>query len=579
MPVKAKNEDGFTMIMTVIGITLIALLAAVAVTAVNGSTQITGRDLARKQAYEAALAGINEYSFHLHKNPSYWTECTNAVPAGETSALNQVGSTANRRMVPGTSGASYALELIPATGHTECVPGIETATSSMLEALEPLRGTFRVRATGYFGKAKVAVTATFKPASFLDYVYFTQLETSDPVTYGNAELKSAAERQCTKTIYEGRYTTALKNSSGQMLTPSGTTTTNKESAEYCDVISFVGADNIEGPMHTNDAFAFCESPTLGRDKNDPIEVSYPVEKGWFSTKELLQEWERTKTSCVGNNTNVKGRFQINSPALIPPKTNSELAKIAEESFRFSGEIAICMEGTVMKVGSGKSCTATPLYSGPFPANGVIYDGNKNNECNTEYTPFNVSYESTVVNTCGNVNIVKGQYAKPLTIAAANNVLIMANVKKTTEEGMLGLIATNFIRIYHPVTLVHPQECTPEYDSRGRYLGEKCVENTNEWKCTGNAPTGVLENLEIEAALLALEHSIIVDNYRCGARLGLITVKGALAQKYRGAVGTTGSNGNGYLKHYVYDNRFKTTEPPSFIEPVKSDWVIGRETVE
>src|SRR4051812_5484427 len=211
MSVKAKDESGFTMIMTVIGITLIALLAAVAVTAVNGSTQITGRDIARKQAYEAALAGINEYSFHLHANPSYWTECTKAVPSGEASALNQVGSTANRRPVPGGSGASYALELIPATGHTECVPGIETATSSMLEALEPLRGTFRVRATGFSGKAQVSVTATFKPSSFLDYVYFTQLETSDPVTYGNAELKAAAERQCTKTVYEGRYTTALKN--------------------------------------------------------------------------------------------------------------------------------------------------------------------------------------------------------------------------------------------------------------------------------------------------------------------------------------------------------------------------------
>jgi type II secretory pathway pseudopilin PulG len=566
MPVKAKDEGGFTMIMTVIGITLIALLAAVAVTAVNGSTQITGRDIARKQAYEAALAGINEYSFHLHANPSYWTECTKAVPSGETSALNQVGSTANRRPVPGNSGASYALELIPATGHSECVPGIETATSSMLEALEPLRGTFRVRATGFSGKATVAVTATFKPSSFLDYVYFTQLETSDPVTYGNAELKSAAERQCAKTIYEGRYNTALKNASGVMLTPSGGTTTNKESAEYCDVISFVGADNIEGPMHTNDAFAFCESPTLGRDKNDPIEVSYPEEKGWFSTKALLQEWER-RNACEGNNTNVKGRFQINSPALIPPKTNSELAKIAEEAFRFEGEIAICMEGTTLKVGTGKSCTATPLYSGAFPTNGVIYDGNKNSECNTEYTPFNVSYESTVVNTCGNVNIVNGEYAKPLTIAAANNVLIMSNVKRTTEEGMLGLIATNFIRIYHPVKL-HPEECVLNV----------CHENLTVTGCYGNA-AGSMEAPTIEAALLALEHSIIVDNYRCGSRLGLLTVKGALAQKYRGAVGTTGSNGNGYLKHYVYDNRFKTTEPPSFIEPVKSDWVIGRETVE
>lgn len=565
---KARDEGGFTMIMTVIGITLVALLAAVAVTAVTGSAQVTGRDIQRKQAYEAAIAGINEYSYHLHANSAYWSKCTEAAASGEPSALNQMGSTANRRSVPGGSGATYALELIPATHHEKCVPTtLETATASMLEGLEPMRGTFRVRATGFAGNAKVAVTATFKPASFLDYVYFTQLETSDPVTYANEELRKAAQRQCTKTIYEGRYTIPLENESGQFLNSSGTVTTSESSAEFCDVISFVGADNIKGPMHTNDAFVFCGSPTLGREPSDSIEVSYPKEPGWFQTKMLPRE---SSGGCSGSNTNVKGTWRVNSPALIPPETNSELATIAEERFRFKGEISICLEGSTMKVGRGKSCTESPLYSGAFPANGVIYDSNENNECKTEYSPFNVAYETTGVNTCGNVNIVKGEYAKPLTIAAANNVLIMSNVKKTAEEGMLGLIATNFIRIYHPVELVHPTECK-------KVNGVKvCTENTAITECKGNL-SGSMENPTIEAALLALQHSVIVDNYRCGGQLGTLTIKGALAQKFRGAVGTTGNSG--YVKNYEYDERLKTTEPPSFIEPVKSDWVIGRETVE
>lgn len=563
MPVRPRDERGFTMIMTVIGITLIALLAAVAVTAVNGSAQITGRDLARKQAYEAALAGINEYAFHLHANSAYWTECTNAVPAGEVSALNQAGSTAHRRPVPGGSGATYALELIPATGHTECVPGIEAASASMLEAGQ-MKGTFRVRATGFSGKAQVAVTATFKPASFLDYVYFTQLETSDPVTYGNAELIKAAQRQCTLTIKEGRYNTPLENEAGKFLNSRGEVTSYESSAEFCDVISFVSADNIKGPMHTNDAFVFCGSPTLGRNSNDAVEVSYPEEPGWFQTKKYPRE---NPNGCSGSNANVKGHWQVNSPALIPPETNRELATIAEPAYRFEGEVSICLEGTTMKVGAGKSCGSTSL---PFPANGVIYVGNKNNECNSAYTPFNVAYETTGVDTCGNVNIVEGKYAKPLTIAAANNVLIKHSIEKTTDEGMLGLIATNFIRIYHPVELVHPQTCT------GDWWNRECKPNLSITECSGNL-SGSMENLKIEAALLALQHSFIVDNYRCGDRLGTLSVKGAIAQKYRGAVGTTGNSG--YVKNYEYDERLKTTEPPSFIEPVKSDWVIGRETVE
>ncbi len=559
MPVRARDESGFTMIMTVIGITLVALLAAVAVTAVNGSAQVTGRDIARKQAYEAALAGINEYAFHLHANSGYWAECTNAAKQGETSALNQKGSTANRRSVPGQSGSTYALELLAATGHSSCDPtNIETATASMLEALEPMKGTFRVRSTGFSGNSQVSVTATFKPASFLDYVYFTQLETSDPVTYGNEELIKAANRQCTKTIYEGRYTTPLENEKNEYLTSKGTVTNKLSSADYCDTISFVGGDNIKGPMHTNDAFVICENPTLGRNASDPIEVSSP-EPGWYSTKNI----PNSGSNCTGSKSNFKGTFRVNSPVLIPPETNSELETIAEPTFRFSGEVKICLEGSKLTVGRGNSCTESVLYSGSFPANGVIYDSSQS--CTGAYSPFAVNYESTAVGTCGNVN-VEGKYAKPLTIAAANDVLIMGNIEKSNEEGMLGLIANNFIRVYHPVKITKTSHT------------ENGVTVTEE-TCTASSQnlSGALKNVKIEAALLAIKHSFIVDNYNCGPQLEKLNVKGAIAQKFRGAVGTTGSTG--YLKNYEYDERLKTTEPPSFIEPIKSDWVIGRETTE
>jgi type II secretory pathway pseudopilin PulG len=573
---RARDESGFTMIMTVIGMSLIVLLAAVAVTAVNGSAQATSHDVARKQAYEAAVAGINEYAYHLHANSIYWAKCTEATAKGEPTALNQKGSTKNRRPVPGVTGSTYALELIPATNQKECVgTNIETATKSMLEGTEPMRGTFRVRATGYAGNAQARVTATFKPASFLDYVYFTQFETSDPVTYGNPEVIAAANRQCNTTIYEGRDETPLKNLAGRWLTASGGTTTNERSAVFCDVISFVSEDNIEGPMHTNDVFAYCGSPELGGEPGDQIEVGYPETPGWFETRQLVPSWQYY-SSCSGSNSKVVGHFEIGSSNLVPPETNKELSSIAESTYRFEGETTICLEGTTLRTGPGKTCTSAKR---PFPTNGVIYVANKNAECNAEYTPFNVQYQTTGTNTCGNLNIVEGKYSKPLTIAAENNVLIQSNVEKTAgSEGMLGLIANNFIRVYHPVELKHPIECEYEYDRNGRRTGEKCTENLSEWECKGNL-SGATKVLNIEAALLALQHSFIVDNYKCGSRLGTLTVTGAIAQKYRGAVGTTGSGGAGYLKHYIYDERLRTTEPPSFIEPIKSDWVIGRETTE
>lgn len=556
------------MIMTVLGLALVAALVAVAVTAVNGTVHSNARDFSRKQAYEAAKAGIDEYSFHLHDNTGYWAGCTDPE-SGVPNALNQIGHTEHRRPVPGGSGAEYAIELIPATGHTECDPtSLSTATASMLESNEPMKGTFRIRSNGYSGQSHVAITATFKPASFLDYVYFTQLETSDPVTYGIEELKKAAERQCTKFIREGRYEHPLENEAGEPLNSEGGVYHYQwgERERYCDTISFVTGDDIKGPMHTNDAFVICGEPELGRNASDPIEVSSPP-RGWYSTSDPSLN---SGSNCNGSSNRFWGTFRTNSPVIVPPETNGELETIAEPSYRFEGEVAICLEGAAMTVASGHSCTEGSPVRVPFPSNGVIYVKSHEGACSTsQYSPFNLTYPTTPLQ-CGNVNL-KGTFSKPLTIAAGNDIVIRGNVEKSSEEGMLGLIANNFIRVYHPVDIREGERCEYVYEG-GRWV-YKCREVT---ECTGNA-SGVLDNVKIEAAILAINHSFIVDNYNCGRSLGTLNVKGAIAQKFRGAVGTSG--GTGYLKNYEYDERLKTTEPPSFIQPLKSDWVIGRETTE
>ena len=87
----------------------------------------------------------------------------------------------------------------------------------------------------------------------------------------------------------------------------------------------------------------------------------------------------------------------------------------------------------------------------------------------------------------------------------------------------------------------------------------CVGNYN----STDEPT--INNVRIDAAILSLQHSFIVDNYNCG-RLGTLTVNGAIAQKYRGPVGT-GSGGTlatGFLKNYWYDDRLRYRSPPYFL---------------
>ncbi|MGV1049242.1 MAG: hypothetical protein ACOYD4_12055 [Solirubrobacterales bacterium] len=534
MQVRGRSgEEGFTLMAVMGGLTVIILVSVVAVAAVRGDLHLTRNDLDHRQAYEAANAGINDYVYHLKNDSSYWTHCTEVEAP---TAVNQQGSTVKRRTVPGNTGGTYAIELIPATGHSKCETGAN-ATSSMLEPSGPMKGTFRIRSTGFAGGAAVSIVATFHPASFLDYVYFTQRETLDPVTYGFANPSPALEgayAQCGKTIQEGRNSAPIPNS------PNG---------EYCVTISFVKGDTINGPMHTNDAFVICENPTLGRTANDPVEVSSPP-KGWYSTKDI----PHSESSCTGKPT-FKGTFITNAPAITPPPTNSSLKTLA--GLTFKGQVRICLSGTSMKVGSGGTCNEEVLYSGPIPGNGVLYiENDPEVACSSAYSPYTATYP--IHSPCGTA-YVQGTYSGALTIAAENDIVVNGNLVHS-GEGVLGLIANNFVRVYHP------------------FSSDETSAQTARGKCGGgsNGP-GSISNLRIDAAILAINHSFIVDHYDCGASLGTLTVNGAIAQKFRGAVGSTG--GTGYIKSYNYDDRLHFLVPPSFIEPQQTDWVIGRETIE
>ena len=152
--------------------------------------------------------------------------------------------------------------------------------------------------------------------------------------------------------------------------------------------------------------------------------------------------------------------------------------------------------------------------------------------------------------------VKGSYSGQLTIAAENDIIIDGNITRS-GAGLLGLVANNFVRVKHPFS-----------DTNDTVRGQ-CDGGSNQ--------SGSLSNPTIDAALLAISHSFIVDHYDCGAGLGTMHVNGAISQKFRGAVGTTG--GTGYIKDYNYDDRLRYQEPPNFLDPVQSAWHIQRETLD
>jgi Tfp pilus assembly protein PilX len=523
---RLRSEEGYTVAVAMGAMALVAILTAGTLAATNGDLGLTRNDLDHKRAYAAAQAGLADYAYHLNSDTGYWAKCT-SVPT--PNAVNQLGSTAKRRSVAGSTGETYAIELVPATGQSAC--STTSPTTSMLEPNGPMSGSFRIRSTGYSGNSHVSLVATFKRASFLDYVYFTQLETSDPVTYPTSEI-AGANQQCTKTFQQGRMNASIPNSGG----------------DYCDVISFINGEQIKGPLHTNDALVVCGTPIFGRNSTDSIEVSSPP-PGWYSTGSV----PHSGSSCNGS-PSFLGTFFTNAPVLTPPSTNASLAGIAQnDGYKYTGQTTIALSGTNLTItNSGTTVTR------PIPPEGVVYVAN--GTCTSSYSPYSATYPSS--SGCGNV-LVHGTYTGQVTIAAENDVIIDGNLCRGSctspnGNGMLGLIANNFVRVYHP------------------YSAE-----TSKGDCDGSNGSGSLSNPHIDAAILAIVHSFIVDHYDCGNALGTLTVNGAISQKFRGPVGTFSGSGivSGYSKNYNYDDRLRYLEPPHFLDPVQYAWHIQRETLD
>ena len=544
---RLASQAGFTIVPVMGVLTASMAIGVAAFAAAGGDLHLSRDDQDQKRAYAAAEAGVAEYFFHLTQNNGYWAQCTE--PGG---ALNDPGpnALARTRQVPG-SDARYAIELLPANGATRCDPA--NAHPTMIVAEGRFTNTFSIRSTGISRGVHRSIVATFRRRGFLDYLYFTDLEVADPAWYvletrgsptrsgpgdgtwdPNGDLITWATRSCGGYWRDGRgdqrypaapNTVWQRQVSGRWITQTGSVS--------CMEIRFASGDSIDGPVHTNDDFLVCGAPVFGRDnENDPIEVSG---SGW-------------RADCNGASPVLRGEWKPGSPLLTPPPSNNSLRETVDPAYLFEGLTTIVLDGTRMRVTNAKRRLRDASMA--LPENGLVYvDYDAAAGCAvTAYQPLD-PYSDPVG--CANV-YVRGTYSKDLTIASAKDVIVNGNTLRSGDR-MLGLIANNFVRAYHSVRDRNPFDVTDCENDVG------------------------LQNLIIDAAILALQHSFIADNYYCGTPLGTLRVNGAISQKYRGPVGRGSSTNavNGYLKKYVYDERLRLREPPHFLDPVQATWRIQR----
>lgn len=190
---------------------------------------------------------------------------------------------------------------------------------------------------------------------------------------------------------------------------------------------------------------------------------------------------------------------------------------------------------------------------------------------------------------GNVYI-QGVLSGRVTVAAAQSIVVTGDLVLAgglNGGDLLGLVATNSVEV------MTPRIQTAVSTSRGVSCGRHCTTYVYEWGAlssgdypaeawpqrvadptTGtNVPT---TGVQIAASIQTLQHSLFVQEYNWGrsrAGNGSISVRGSIAQRWRGAVGTAGSPGTGYNKDYSYDVRLRYTAPPFFPHWINAQWSL------
>ena len=398
-PEPPTGERGFALVAVVAIMAVVMLFSVAAFATVNGDVLGSGEDVTTKQAENAAEVGVADFSAQLSADSSSWTKCTAAGTALNDPWTGRTPpATTKWASVPGTTNR-YAIELLPArgSGYTKCSTDPNKVQASMID---PAAGGIRVRvtgqATGAKGTEQRSVIATFRRTSFLDYLYFTDYESADPVwmvrqTGGNATQPSTASDGDLMTWAANNcvryYRPAPSGSSsagynrpgfgwkGKIDTNGNGSFTDETTKTYnCDAIlaiQFAGFDSLLGPMHTNDEFLMCDGFTAGRNTDDRIESG------------------RSWRPCDGSSStkpNMQGTLVQNAPRVELPPTDATLQTVAG-AYTYTGKTTIQFLTTgkikITNAGlTGGTATIDP------PPNGVIYVKNDAAQACPAYQPLN-----------------------------------------------------------------------------------------------------------------------------------------------------------------------------------------------
>ena len=516
-----QRDEGIAMIMVMASIVVLSMLLATAYMVALQAQPEARRTQDWNAALAAAQAGVDDYIARLNQSDTYWTsvDCSNPALKGPKAGTNSCGWTSStpagwQSVQPGNPNSAQFHYDVDASGIYS-------------------QGAVRVTSTGRMRGVSRSIQVLVSRGGSTDFLYYTDFEDADPANT-QAYPSGPSSNACGK---------------------SGPTLAQyywQNSSRSCVEIQFVTGDTLDGAVHFNDT---------------------PLING---STVFLKQYETSDPKCQtpsiancrrGSGTpNLNGGLPRYAPLLYLPDNSNQFATFPGCQYTGDTRLKFNSDGT-MTVWSYKSAgttlgTGCGNPAGPWPqtvnvpTDQVIYIKNASTQakCTTgqigDGLPIaNDDNMNTPTFYCGNGNAyIEGTVKGRVTIAAQNNIvvtddLLVASTPITQAPSgpdIIGLVAGNSAVAYHPV------------DASGNNL---------------KAP----EDRWIYASIQALQHSFWVQSYDNGAKMGTLHVRGSIAQKWRGIVGTSGSSGTGYLKDYGYDSRLKFTSPPYFPQWTNAVW--------
>lgn len=582
---RGGRDDGIALPVALgLGLVMLVLVAGGMAVATNGVRK-TDTDENWQAALSAAYAGVSDYQSRLNNDSTYY-KYGNPSAAFSASSASQLTLPANWQTANPALGisASDPWAQIPVDPSAAA-----TATKSYFRYEVDLssfasQGVIRLRSTGRVGSVTRSVVATLKQSAFLDYLYSTDFETSDP------DVTPSTQGSTVCNVYLWQSPTR----------PSS-----------CPTIQFGPFDTLNGPVHSNDTLTICGSTF----------------KGSVSTANPNKPTYITPSGCSAPSFKVSTDPSV-TPTIPLPATNSGLINntmtdqpsVPQPGCLYTGPTVISFDGTgnmrvwspytrMTQITSSRTSGSTPAMCGSISAlhstagalvpvlnsNMVFVQSVPTTSTDVNYwapgtTPSGLSCQSVsqgsgtssggwkfgsfqfpVQNevlpssstsgypaySCTNGDLyVSGTVVGQTTLAADHYIYVTGDLTYgSTSRDILGLIGQNAVWVWNPIV------------------------SSSSWFSTSYSYYLNDTNRTIDAAILSVSHTFQVQNYDGGApnlgTRGTLTVLGAIAQKYRGTVATTNNNTlvSGYAKNYQYDTRFASTSPPDFLTPTSTTYRI------